>query len=75
MEHDWFQCFETCQNPDCPFCMAGEKVCKECGCGGGIYTTECPGELVTLGQLRLISTGVLDFIGGQWVDSRKAVAA
>jgi hypothetical protein len=55
-----------CSDLDCTICAGGLSLCEVCGGGESELPTHCPGEQLTEGQRRGISTGEMDFLRERW---------
>lgn len=58
----------VCQCGTCSFCEGGLFYCTVCTCAEASLATECPGERVPTTKQDQIMAGVIDFLGGVWVD-------
>lgn len=54
----------------CPICDGGLALCTTCHGAEGDLPTECPGTSITDDQRAAIVLGVLDFVGGRWINPK-----
>lgn len=58
-----------CDKEDCFVCKGGLYLCDICGGAEAALPTDCPGKALEEEELRQISTGLLDFVNGEWKQS------
>lgn len=74
MKHT-YERHDNCELMHCPVCDGGLQHCTTCGCFEGSLTTDCPGEKVNYDRQQEIYQCKVDFIDGQWTDTRAPRAA
>lgn len=50
----------------CFLCLTGAKLCEVCGSSG--RTTDCPGSMMEIEQVKAVERGELNYINGEWVE-------
>lgn len=67
LDHVLYKCPPGCRKTFCNYCDGGLAFCTVCKGGESQLPQECPGRVMTECEMRLVSVGRLDFVGGKWI--------